>query len=127
MNFEMEIAKMLAENIDGFVKFVHKHYQNKKNSLILNRDKLYQVKLLVEEFKFQILADELLRINRFIWNEEYTYLLVNRFKKGLSIIDEYIENNYDDLFILTARLHTLKSLSLSLSKNEGNFKSGILD
>lgn len=127
MNFEMEIAKMLAENIDGFVKFVHKHYQNKKNSLILNRDKLYQVKLLVEEFKFQILADELLRINRFIWNEEYTYLLVNRFKKGLSIIDEYIENNYDDLFIFTARLHTLKSLSLSLSKDEGNFRSCILD
>lgn len=118
MNFEMEIAKMLAENIDGFVKFVHKHYQNKKNSLILNRDKLYQVKLLVEEFKFQILADELLRINRFIWNEEYTYLLVNRFKKGLSIIDEYIENNYDDLFIFTARLHTLKSLSLSFSIKE---------
>jgi len=127
MNFEMEIAKMLAENIDGFVKFVHKHYQNKKNSLILNRDKLYQVKLLVEEFKFQILADELLRINRFIWNEEYTYLLVNRFRKGLSIIDEYVENNYDDLFILTARLHTLKSLSLSLSKDEGNFRSCILD
>jgi len=127
MNFEMEIAKMLAENIDGFVKFVYKHYQNKKNSLILNRDKLYQVKLLVEEFKFQILADELLRINRFIWNEEYTYLLVNRFRKGLSIIDEYVENNYDDLFILTARLHTLKSLSLSLSKDEGNFRSCILD
>ncbi|MFJ8258248.1 hypothetical protein ACIQ4Z_13350 [Peribacillus asahii] len=127
MNFEMEIAKMLAENIDGFVKFVYKHYQNKKNSLILNRDKLYQVKLLVEEFKFQILADELLRINRFIWNEEYTYLLVNRFRKGLSIIEEYVENNYDDLFILTARLHTLKSLSLSLSKNEGNFRPCILD
>ncbi|USK68616.1 hypothetical protein [Peribacillus asahii] len=118
MNFEMQIAKMLAENIDGFVKFIHKHYQNKNNSLILNLDKLYQVKLLVEEFKFQILADELLRINQFIWNEEYTYLLVNRFRKGLSIIDEYVENNYDDLFILTARLHTLKSLSLSFSIKE---------
>ena len=118
MNFEMQMARMLAENMDSFIKFVHKQYENKNNSFILNPDKLYQLKLLVEEFKFQILADELLRINRFTWNEQYTYLLVNRFREGLSIIDEYVENNYSDLFIFTARLYTLKSLSLSFSKEE---------
>jgi hypothetical protein len=118
MNFEMQMARMLAENIDGFVKFVHKNYQDKNNCFVLNRDKLYQLNLLVEEFRFQLLANELLRINKFAWNEEYTYLLVNRFRKGLSIIDEYVENHYNDLFIFTARLYTLKSLSSSFSEKE---------
>jgi hypothetical protein len=118
MNFKMQMARMLAENIDGFVKFVHKNYQDKNNCFVLNRDKLYQLNLLVEEFRFQLLANELLRINKFAWNEEYTYLLVNRFRKGLSIIDEYVENHYNDLFIFTARLYTLKSLSSSFSKKE---------
>ncbi|PLS15344.1 hypothetical protein CVD28_23765 [Bacillus sp. M6-12] len=117
MNFEMQIANLLAENIIGFVQFVYKSHRN-KSSFILNLDKLYQVILLVEEFKLQILADELQRINQFSWNEKYTYLLVERFRKGLDIIDEYIERNYEDLFILTARLHTLKSISLLLKKEE---------
>ncbi|MGE7767260.1 hypothetical protein [Peribacillus sp. NPDC096540] len=116
MNFEMQIANMLAENINGFIQFVNKNHENKNNVFCLNTDKLYQLKLLVEEFKFQVLADELLRINRFTWDENYTHLLVDRFRNGMSIIDEYIENNYNDLFIFTARLYTLNSLSLTFIK-----------
>ncbi|MCO0597789.1 hypothetical protein NGI46_09945 [Peribacillus butanolivorans] len=118
MNFEMQIANMLAKNINGFIKFVNKHYENKNNIFCLHTDKVYQLKLLVEEYKFQVLADELLRINRFTWDENYTYLLVDRFRKGMSIIEEYVENNYNDLFIFTARLYTLNSLSLTFSKEE---------
>lgn len=115
MNIEMQKANMLAENIKEFIKFVHKSHENKN---ILNPDKVYQIKLFIEEFKFQLLADELLRINRFTWDEKYTYYLVDRFKKGINIIDEYVKNNYHDLFIFTARLYTLKNLSLSFSKVE---------
>lgn len=117
MNFEMQKANMLAENINGFINYVHKRYEN-KNSYILNTDKLYQIKLLIEEFKFQIIADELQRINQFTWDEKYTHILVDRFRKGLNVIDEYVENNYNDLFIFSARLYTLNSLSLAFSIKE---------
>lgn len=115
MKFEMQKANMLAENIKGFADFVQKCYIN-KSGVILNHDKLYQVKLWVEEYKFHSLADELARINTFEWDEKYTLLLVNRFRKGLEIIEEYVEINYHDLFILTARLHLLKNLSLFWGK-----------
>ena len=118
MNFEMQMARMLAENIDGFVKFVQEQYQDERNCFTLNRDKLYQGKLLIEEYKFQILADELQRINRFTWDETYTYLLVDRFREGMAIIDEYVENNYQDLFILTARIYTLTNFSQSIGRRE---------
>lgn len=117
MNFEMQKAIMLAVNINGFIKYVHKSHDN-KNNFRFNPDKLYQIKLLVEEFKFQIIADELLRINQFDWDEKYTYLLVDRFKEGIHIIDEYVKNNYNDLFLLTAKLYTLKDLSQSFSRKE---------
>lgn len=113
----MKIANLLAKNINGFVEFVYKSQAN-KSSLILHTDKLYQIRLFVEEFKLQILADELQRINQLSWNEKYTHLLVERFSKGIDVIDEYVERNYADLFIFTARLHTLKSLSLLLRKEE---------
>jgi hypothetical protein len=53
------------------IKFVHKNLD--KNIFNLNKDKLYQIKLFVEEFKFKILADELERINRFTCDEKYTH------------------------------------------------------
>jgi hypothetical protein len=110
MNFDMQKAKLLAENIKGFSEFVHKSY-NHKSGLILNHDKLYQVKLWVEEYKFNQIAEELARINMFEWDGKYTLLLVERFYKGLRIIDDYVEHNHTDLFILTARIHTLKNLT----------------
>jgi hypothetical protein len=108
---------MLAENIKGFVKYVQKSYEN-KNSSILNIDKVYQIKLIMEEFQFQIIAAELLRVNQFSWDEKNTRLLVDRFRQGIDIIDEYVKRNYNDLFLFSPRIHTLKSLSKSLCKKE---------
>jgi len=110
MNFEMQKANMLAEHINDFIQYVQKSYKT-KNSLYPDKDKIYQIKLWIEDFKFQIIADELLRINQYSWDEKYTYYLVDQFRKGISIIDEYVTNNYNDLFIFTARLYTLKNLS----------------
>ena len=117
MNVEMQKANILAENINGFIKYVHTSNVN-QNSFRFSADKLYQIKLLIEEFKFQILADELLRINQFSWDEKYTYLLVDRFKEGINTIDEYVKNNYNDLFLLTAKLYTLKNLMQSFTRKE---------
>lgn len=114
MNFEMQKAIILAENINGFIKFVQR--QKIQNNFRIETDKLYQVKLWMEEYKFQILSDELLRINQFDWDEKYTFYLVDRLQKGINIIDEYVKNNYPQLFILTARLYTLKNLSNSFNK-----------
>ncbi|MED3564033.1 hypothetical protein, partial [Bacillus xiapuensis] len=114
MNFEMQKALMLAENINDFIKFVHHQYEN-KNRTRVEKDKIYQIKLLIEDFKFQVIADELHRINQYSWDEKYTLYLVDGFNKGISIIDEYVKNNYNDLFIFTGRLYTLKNLSSPFS------------
>lgn len=104
----MQKAIILAENIIGFNKFVQN--QREKNNFRMDNNKLLQIKYLIEEYKFQIVADELIRINQFDWDEKYTLYLVDQFQKGINIIDEYVKNNYDELFIVTARLHTLKNL-----------------
>ncbi|WP_284035398.1 hypothetical protein [Neobacillus sp. 114] len=115
MQFEMQKAIMLAENINNFIKFVHKTHGN-KNSVYVKADKVYQIKLIMEEFQYQIIADELIRINRYSWDEKYTHYLIDRFQEGLGIIEEYVKINYDDLFIFSGRLYSLKNLSLSFSK-----------
>ncbi|WP_066062177.1 hypothetical protein [Neobacillus soli] len=115
MNFEMQKAIMLAENINDFIQYVQRN-DKIKNSLYPNKDRIYQIKLWMEEYKFQIIADELLRINQFSWDEKYTYYLVDQFQKGINIIDEYVTNHHDDLFLFTARLYTLKNLIQLLQK-----------
>ncbi|ETI68989.1 hypothetical protein [Neobacillus vireti] len=105
----MRKANMLAEQINDFIQYVQRSYQT-KNSLYANKDRIYQIKLWMEEFKFQIIADELFRVNQFSWNEKYTYYLVDQFRQGINIIDEYVNNNYNELFLITARLFTLKNL-----------------
>jgi hypothetical protein len=117
MNLEMQKANMLAENINDFIKYVQKSHKN-KNPLRFNPDKVFQIKLFTDEFKFQILADELLRINQYDWDGKYTHYLVDQFNKGIDIIEEYVQNNYDDLFLFTARLYTLKNLSQSFNRNQ---------
>ncbi|MGA9225968.1 MAG: hypothetical protein WB217_06450, partial [Mesobacillus sp.] len=72
-----------------------------------------QIKLWIEDFKFQSLANELTRVNQVTCDEKYTQLLVARFRKGILIIDEYVERNYEDLFIFTAKLYTLKNISIT--------------
>ncbi|MEK5440947.1 hypothetical protein [Fredinandcohnia sp. FSL W7-1320] len=118
MSYKMRIATMLADQIDGFIQLVQENYESKHKTYIENPDKWYQVKLLIEEFKFQLNASELRRINRFSWNEKYTILLVDDVQKGLDVIEEYVVRNYDELFILTGRLHTLRSFCTSLKKGE---------
>lgn len=115
MNFEMQKAIMLSKNINGFIKFVKEHHKN-KNSFRFHPEKLYQIKLFIEEYKFQILADELHRINQFEWDGKYTYLLVDEFIKGIEVIDEYVKNYSNDLFLLKAKIYTLKNLSTSFSR-----------
>lgn len=114
MRFEMEKANRLADGIKGFTAYVNRMYVN-KSSICPNSDKVYQVKLFVEEYQFQSLADELLRINMHTWDEKYTMLLVDRFVMGLAVIDEYVNRHLEDLFIFTGRIHSLKNLSSALS------------
>ncbi|WP_066298703.1 hypothetical protein [Bacillus sp. FJAT-29937] len=116
LNVEMQKANMLAKQIVAFITYVRKNYDS-KNYIYPNPDKLYQIKLLIDEFRFQIIAEELLRINRFSWDEKYTCYLVDEFKKGLNIMEEYVRKNYDDLFILSARLYTLNNLSRITQQN----------
>ena len=108
-------ANMLAENIKGFIEYVYKKYRE-KNIYHSNLDKLYRLKLLIKEFQFRVIAEELLRINKFLYDEKYTSILVNNFRKGIQIIGEFIDNNYDDLFFFSARLYTLRSNSACFSK-----------
>ncbi|WP_160719231.1 hypothetical protein [Bacillus sp. USDA818B3_A] len=117
MKLEMQKATMLAENINDFIKYVQKNHKY-KNSLRFNPDKLYQVNLFVEEFRFQIIADELLRINKYSWDAKYTFYLVDSFIKGLDTIEEYVRNNYEDLYLLTARLYILSDLSRLFTRTE---------
>lgn len=114
MKFEMQKAIFLAQNIKDFINFIQD--QKNKNNFRIDHNKLYQIKLIIEEYKFQIVADELLRINQFDWDQKYTYYLVNQFNQGITIIDEYVKKNHNELFIITARLYTLKNLSSSFSK-----------
>jgi hypothetical protein len=116
MKFEMQKAIFLAQNINAFINFIQN--QKNKNNFRMDHNKLYQIKLIIEEYKFQILADELLRINQFDGDEKYTYYLVNQFNQGITIIDEYVKINHNELFIISARLYTLKNLSSSFSKIE---------
>ena len=112
---EMQKATLLAENIRDFLTFLNKNLDN--NIFYLDTDKLKQIKLIAEDYKFHILSDELFRINRFVWDPKYTNYLVDRFAKGLTIIDEYVQSNYNSRFMVTGRLYTLKNLSALFSKD----------
>jgi hypothetical protein len=117
MIYERQKAMMLAEQIRGLIDFVQKTYEN-PNNLYLDKDKWFQIKLIIEDFKFSIIADELKRVNEYDWDGKYTYYLVDHFTKGFYIIDEYVNNHYDELFLLTARLHALRSQLVLFHKNE---------
>jgi len=114
VDFDREKANLLAENIRGFIQFVQRSYQQ-NNSYLSDPDKLYRLKLLVDEFHLTIIADELTRINKFMYDQKYTGLLVNRFRKAIHIIGDYIDQNSNELFIFTARLHTLRSICSSFT------------
>ncbi|PLR94853.1 hypothetical protein [Bacillus sp. T33-2] len=114
MSIQMQKANLLANNIRDFIGFAN--LPDNQHITCSNSDKLRQLRLLIAEFKFQSLAEELIRINTFTWDGKYTNFLVDRLKQGINVIDEYVERNYDDLFIFTGRLHTLKNLSTSFGE-----------
>jgi hypothetical protein len=116
VKFEMQKSLMLSENVYGFISYIKKSFEE-KNSNRFHPDKLLQVKLLVEEYKFKQLADELHRINQFEWDGKYSYILINEIESGLRVITEYVQNNYEDLFFLTARIYTLNQLCLSFTRS----------
>lgn len=109
MNNQMQKAMLLAEQIKSFIDLVYRSYQN-ESYLVTNVDKVYRMKSLVEEFKFQIIADELERVNRFVWVEKDTLELVNRFREKIKIVEEHVESNYQDLYVFSARLANIRSI-----------------
>lgn len=113
MKIQMEKANLLADNILLFVDMINKTYQqNKKSNLH------FQLMLMVEDYKFQSLANEIKRVNQVTAEKNYTLLLIGRFKKGLLVIEEFIERNYDQLYLFTAKIHTLKNLCKLFVLNE---------
>ncbi|WP_428908170.1 hypothetical protein [Niallia sp. Krafla_26] len=107
--YQMDKANLLAQSIKGFVQYVQKSYlENNRN--LSHPDKLYRLKLLVEEYKLLILSDELMRINRFVYEKDYTKILVDRIRKAIKEVGEYIDQNDNDLFIFTARLKALRMM-----------------
>lgn len=117
MKINMQKANLLADNIEDFIKYVSR-LDEQRDDLEISGDKLYQIRLFIEEFKFQLLSDELHRINRFDWDEKYTLYLVGQFNRGLEIINEYVHRNEQDLFLLSARIHTLLCFTSMFSKIE---------
>ncbi|WP_409250642.1 hypothetical protein V1502_10720 [Bacillus sp. SCS-153A] len=108
MNFKLERAKLLAVNLQGFIDLVNRTYEQHP-FFVLKPDLLYRLKLLVEEFRFQLLADELKRLTRYEGEEKQTLMNVEKVDKKIAIIEEYIEANYDDLFIFSGRVHSIRS------------------
>ena len=119
MAFEKEKANLLAVNLRDFIQYVQNSFQeNNKN--LSNPNHLYRLKHLVDEFKFHIIADELIRINAIEYDEKYTMYLINECNKGITIIGEYIDHNHDDLFIFSARLFTLRGFVRFFSEKMSN-------
>lgn len=114
MTYDREKAILLAENLLGFVQFVDLNYHNNR-TYASDPDKLYRLKNLVDEYNFQTLAKEILRINRFSWVENETEVLVNRVRKGIDSVDEYIKNNLEGLFLFSPRVYTIKCLNDSFT------------
>ncbi|ALC92822.1 hypothetical protein AM500_14535 [Bacillus sp. FJAT-18017] len=106
----MRRAILLSENIEAFVKYIIKHQEG---NIVPEKSMAFQLKLFVEEYKFSVIASELKRINQFDWDENYSLYLIDLLRKGLAPIAEYIERNYSELFLFSAKLHTLVKLSES--------------
>lgn len=108
VEYGREKAKLLSETLLSFNDLVIKQYQT--NNFLSDPDKLFRLKNLVEEYKLHLLGSEILRINQFSYEEKETDILVERVKKAVYNIDEYIENNLEGLFIFSAKLHSLKAI-----------------
>ncbi|MGD6801925.1 hypothetical protein FZC79_19980 [Rossellomorea vietnamensis] len=118
MNFNMSSAKLLALNLQGFLDLVDRTYRQ-HSFIVLNQDILYRLKLLVEEFRLQVLTDELVRLTKYEDEERQTLVNIEKVHEKVLIIEEYIENNYDDLFLFSGRVHSIRSIIDSIGKGKG--------
>ena len=109
MNFNMQKAKLLTVNLQGFIDLVSRIHDHHSNTVV-NQDILYRLTLLVEEFKLQILADELKRLTKFVGEERQTLLNIEKVNEKIIIIDDFIQQNYDDLFIFSGRVYSIRSI-----------------
>jgi hypothetical protein len=109
LNFNMERAKLLTMNLQGFIDLLNRTYEH-HSYMVLNQDVLYRLKLLVEEYRFQLLADELKRLTQYEGEEKQTLMNIKKVNEKIGIIDEFIQSNYDDLFIFSGRVHSIRSI-----------------
>jgi hypothetical protein len=107
MKLEQQKAILLATNIKEFVDLVL-NAKNHPFGTLSHPEKLLRLKLIVEEFRVETIAEELLRVNTYMWDEQASRLLIERFKTAFHHISEYIGNNYNDLFFFSARIYTLE-------------------
>jgi hypothetical protein len=98
---------MVAKHMNEFAQFVYSSYVGNPQ-LILNRDKHFRLKLLIEEFNFTGIADELLRLNKHTGELRETKMLLERFQSALSHVADYVDQNHNDLFLFSGRTYTLK-------------------
>jgi len=107
MEIKQQKAILLATNIKEFVDLVL-NAKNHPFGPLSHPEKLLRLKLIVEEYRVETIAEELLRVNTYMWDEQASQLLIERFKYAFHHISEYIENNYNDLFFFSARIYTLE-------------------
>lgn len=105
MKFEQERATLFGENLIHFAQYV---LNSEDVNYLSDRHKLFRLKNIVEEYRIQLLGEEIVRLNRFSWQKEQSEVLIARACKAIENIAEYIGNNLDDLFIYSARIHILK-------------------
>ncbi|WP_456274830.1 hypothetical protein [Bacillus sp. AK031] len=109
MSFNRQMAKLLALNLQGFIDLVDRTYRQ-PSAIVLNQEILYRLKLLVEEFRFQILTDELLRLSKYEGEDKQTLMNIEKVNEKIAIMEEFVEQNYDDLFLFTGRIHSIRSI-----------------
>jgi hypothetical protein len=98
---------MVAKHMNEFAEFVYSSYAGTPQ-LILNRDKHYRLKLLIEEFNFTGIAGELLRLNKHSGEHRETKILLERFQSALRHVADYVDQNHSDLFLFSGRTYTMK-------------------
>ncbi|MGM0845715.1 MAG: hypothetical protein ACQEUT_12115 [Bacillota bacterium] len=119
MNFKINYAKMIAENLQGFLDLVNRTYDH-HSYYVLHQDTLYRLKLLVEEFRLKTFAEELFRLTKYETEEKQILMNIEKVHEKMIILEEFIENNQNDLFIFTGRVHSILSIIDTLNNGAGS-------
>jgi len=107
MELERQKLILLAIAIKEFVELVISS-DNRGFDENSNSEKLFRLKLIVEEYRLGTIAEELLRVNTHTWDERASNILIDRFITAFQPISEYVENNQKDLFMYSGRIYTLE-------------------